>query len=67
MKIAPDPHMGRHLSLTELPRLACDMGYEYIELSPRANVLQWRVQPRAYHVYLYIKKAQGTDFKFNAR
>jgi myo-inositol catabolism protein IolH len=48
MKIALDPHMHRHLSLTELPRLAADLGYEYIELSPRPDFLAWWVQPRAY-------------------
>jgi len=30
MKIALDPHMHRHLPLTEIPRLASEMGYEYI-------------------------------------
>jgi myo-inositol catabolism protein IolH len=48
MKIALDPHMLRHLSLTELPRLVAEMGYEYIELSPRPDFLAWWVQPRAY-------------------
>lgn len=48
MKIALDPYMHRHLSLEELPRLAADLGYEYIELSPRADFLDWFVHPRVY-------------------
>lgn len=48
MKIALDPYMHRHLSLNELPRLAADLGYEYIELSPRADFLDWFVHPRVY-------------------
>jgi myo-inositol catabolism protein IolH len=48
MKIALDPYMHRHLPLTELPRLAAELGYEYIELSPRADFLDWWVHPRAY-------------------
>jgi len=37
MKIALDPYMHRHLSLPEVAKLAADLGYEYIELSPRAD------------------------------
>ena len=48
MKIALDPYMHRHLSLTELPRLAAELGYEYIELSPRADFLDWWVRPRVF-------------------
>ncbi len=48
MKIALDPYMHRHLPLVELPRLAADLGYEYIELSPRADFLNWWVYPRAH-------------------
>ena len=48
MKIALDPYMHRHLSLEELPRLAADLGYDYIELSPRADFLDWWVRPRVY-------------------
>jgi myo-inositol catabolism protein IolH len=40
--------MHRHLPLTELPRLAAELGYEYIELSPRADFLDWWVRPRVY-------------------
>ena len=48
MKIALDPYMHRHLPLTELPRLAAELGYEYLELSPRADFLDWWVRPRTY-------------------
>jgi myo-inositol catabolism protein IolH len=48
MKIALDPYMHRHLPLTELPRLAAELGYEYLELSPRADFLDWWVHPRVY-------------------
>jgi myo-inositol catabolism protein IolH len=48
MKIALDPYMHRHLALSALPRLAADLGYEYIELSPRADFLDWWVRPRVY-------------------
>lgn len=39
MKIALDPHMFRFTPLLELPRLAAELGYEWIELSPRDDVL----------------------------
>jgi myo-inositol catabolism protein IolH len=48
MRIALDPYMHRHLSLEELPRLAADLGYEWIELSPRADFLNWWVRPRVF-------------------
>lgn len=48
MKIALDPYMHRHLSLEELPRKVADLGYEWIELSPRDDFLAWWVHPRAY-------------------
>ena len=48
MKIALDPYMHRHPPLIEIPRLAAELGYEYVELSPRADFLDWWVRPRAY-------------------
>ena len=48
MKIALDPYMHRHVPLLELPRLVAELGYEYIELSPRADFLDWWVRPRVY-------------------
>ena len=48
MKIAFDPYMIRHLSLPEICRKTAELGYEYIELSPRADFLEWWAQPRVY-------------------
>jgi myo-inositol catabolism protein IolH len=48
MKIALDPYMHRHLSLPEICRLTAELGYDYIELSPRADFLQWWTRPRVY-------------------
>jgi myo-inositol catabolism protein IolH len=48
MKLALDPYMHRHLSLRETARLAAELGYEHIELSPRPDFLEWWVHPRAY-------------------
>ena len=39
MKIALDPYMHRHLGLNDLCRKAAELGYEYIELSPRDDFL----------------------------
>src|SRR5947209_15038272 len=39
--------MHRHLSLEELPRKVAELGYEWIELSPRDDFLAWWVHPRA--------------------
>lgn len=46
MKIALDPYMHRHLSLPEICRLTADHGYDAVELSPRADFLQWWTRPR---------------------
>ena len=48
MKIALDPYMHRHLSLPELCRKTAELGYEYIELSPREDFIPWWVRPRAH-------------------
>lgn len=47
MKIALDPYMFRATPLTELPKLVADLGYEYIELSPREDFIPFFVHPRA--------------------
>ncbi len=47
MKIALDPYMIRHLALPELCRATAELGYDQIELSPRADFLDWWVMPRA--------------------
>ena len=48
MKIALDPYMHRHLDLPGICRLVAELGYEYIELSPRADFLEWWSMPRVY-------------------
>jgi len=48
VKIALDPYMHRSLSLEQVVELSAEMGYQYIELSPRADFLDWWVYPRAY-------------------
>ncbi|MBV4551813.1 sugar phosphate isomerase/epimerase [Pseudomonas sp. SWRI102] len=56
MKIALDPYMHRHLSLPDLCRKTAELGYEYLELSPREDFLPWWVRPRAH-------KARIAEFK----
>jgi myo-inositol catabolism protein IolH len=48
MKIALDPYMHRHVPLLELPRFVAELGYDHLELSPRADFLDWWVRPRTY-------------------
>jgi myo-inositol catabolism protein IolH len=48
MKIALDPYMHRHLSLPELCRKSAELGFEYLEMSPRDDFLPWWVHPRAH-------------------
>lgn len=47
MKIALDPYMFRTTPLDELPGLVADLGYEYIELSPRDDFMPFFLHPRA--------------------
>lgn len=47
MKIALDPYMFRSTPLLELPALVADLGYEYIELSPRDDFMPFFLHPRA--------------------
>lgn len=47
MRIALDPYMHRHLALPGVVRLAAELGYEYIELSPRADFFPFFLAPRA--------------------
>jgi myo-inositol catabolism protein IolH len=47
VKIAIDPYMFRSTPLTELPGLVADLGYEYIELSPREDFMPFFLHPRA--------------------
>ncbi|MEU4233634.1 sugar phosphate isomerase/epimerase [Nonomuraea sp. NPDC026600] len=47
MKIALDPYMMRRTPLLELPALVAELGYEYIELSPREDFMPFFLHPRA--------------------
>jgi len=47
VKLALDPYMLRSIPLLELPGLVADLGYEYIELSPRADFTPFFLHPRA--------------------
>ncbi len=46
MKIALDPYRCRTTPLADLPGLVADLGYEYIELSPRDDFIQFFQHPR---------------------
>jgi myo-inositol catabolism protein IolH len=47
MKIALDPYMFRTTPLHELPALVAELGFEYIELSPRDDFTPFFLHPRA--------------------
>ncbi|MEV5302193.1 sugar phosphate isomerase/epimerase family protein [Amycolatopsis methanolica] len=47
MKIALDPYMLRHLPMREMVRTVADIGYDHIELSPRADFMPFFLHPRA--------------------
>jgi myo-inositol catabolism protein IolH len=47
VKIAIDPYMFRALPLTEMVRTVADLGYEYLELSPRDDFMPFFLHPRA--------------------
>ena len=46
MKIALDPYMLRKVPLLELPRTVAELGYRYIEMSPRDDFLPFFLHPR---------------------
>jgi myo-inositol catabolism protein IolH len=48
MKIALDPYMHRHLPLDALPGRIAELGYEWIELAPRSDFLEWFKAPRVF-------------------
>jgi myo-inositol catabolism protein IolH len=48
MKIALDPFMHRHLPLEELAPKAKELGYDWIELSPREDFFEWFKRPRVF-------------------
>jgi len=47
LKLVLDPYMFRRTPLNELPGLVADLGYEYIELSPRDDFIPFFHHPRA--------------------
>ena len=47
MKIALDPYMLRERPFGEVCRIAADIGYDSIELSPRPDFIPFFVHPRA--------------------
>jgi myo-inositol catabolism protein IolH len=47
MKITLDPYMLRHTPLLELPAVIAELGYEYVELSPREDFMPFFLMPRA--------------------
>lgn len=47
MELALDPYMIRDVPLEQLPSVVADLGYEYIELSPRDDFLPPYLHPRA--------------------
>ncbi|NVN44690.1 sugar phosphate isomerase/epimerase, partial [Asaia siamensis] len=47
MKLVLDPYMQCHLTLPEIARTVSGYGFDGIELSPRADFLDWWVMPRA--------------------
>jgi myo-inositol catabolism protein IolH len=46
MKLALDPYMLRSTPLLELPGVVAELGYEYIELSPREDFMPFFLHPR---------------------
>ncbi|HET7475082.1 MAG TPA: sugar phosphate isomerase/epimerase family protein [Dermatophilaceae bacterium] len=48
MKLALDPYMFRRVPLLKLPGLVADLGYEWIELSPREDFTPFFLHPRVH-------------------
>ncbi len=48
MRIALDPHMHRHLSLEALPHKVTELGFDWMELAPRGDFLEWFKAPRVF-------------------
>jgi myo-inositol catabolism protein IolH len=46
MKLALDPHMIRQLSLPDVVRQVANLGFEYLELTPRPDFLPFYTHPR---------------------
>jgi myo-inositol catabolism protein IolH len=47
LQLALDPYMFRRVPLGELPALVANLGYEYMELSPRDDFIPFFKHPRA--------------------
>jgi myo-inositol catabolism protein IolH len=47
VKVALDPYMLRTTPLTELPGVVAELGYEWVELSPREDFTPFFLHPRA--------------------
>jgi myo-inositol catabolism protein IolH len=56
MKIALDPYMYRHLPIPKMVEKVAELGYEYIELSPRDDFFPFYKYPR-------VDKARIKEFK----
>ncbi|WP_349618049.1 sugar phosphate isomerase/epimerase family protein [Azotobacter salinestris] len=56
MRIALDPYMYRNLSIPQMVDKTAELGYEYIELSPREDFLPFYKYPR-------VDKARIREFK----
>jgi myo-inositol catabolism protein IolH len=56
VRIALDPFMHHHLSLEELPRKVRELGYDWIELSPRGDFLEWFKAPRVFPERIKVLK-----------
>lgn len=48
MKYTLDPHMIRHLSLEDTIRKVAELGYDYVEMSPRPDFFSWWTRPKLY-------------------
>jgi myo-inositol catabolism protein IolH len=46
MRIALDPYMLRKVPLLDLPGVVADLGYQYLEMSPRDDFLPFFLHPR---------------------
>ncbi|RVX40963.1 myo-inositol catabolism protein IolH [Nonomuraea polychroma] len=68
MKIALDPYMLRSVPLLELPGVVADLGYEYIELSPREDFMPFFLHPRAddAKVKAFKKALDGAGVKISS-
>lgn len=61
MKLTLDPHMFRGVPLLELPALVAELGYEWIELSPREDFTPFFNHLRFNH--LRVDDTTGAEFR----